>query len=274
MRWPRVNRKSVQESDLPVSSNVDSVREVTPEDPPVKTPQSADPTDPGLSRMFSDAALYEKILTACPDSLKNCTFFGAEDEASQRCILGFNSLIGHDLGDAEREISGRLAKLSVNNWISAADSSFASQDQSDEESAELIPSDDAEEEKPSPPPTVAIPEDESPDEPKLSPEEIVDLLEQEFGALAPLGEEKLLLEADAAFFKDVVILVGPLSLHLVPSVFNTCLVRASSTLPRIDSLFTPHSCRLSQTIFEKSSRVDRVSFTARGGIVRRGSGCS
>jgi sterol 3beta-glucosyltransferase len=49
-------------------------------------------------------------------------------------------------------------------------------------------------------------QDVPPEEPKLAPEEIVDLLEQEFGALAPLGEEKLLLEADAAFFKDVVIL--------------------------------------------------------------------
>ena len=208
MRWPRVKHKSIQESDLAVSRNHDVVREVTPDDLPIKTPPSTDPTDPGLSRMFSDAALYEKILTACPDTLKNGMFFGADDQAFQRCIGGFNALIGQDLGGAEREISGRLAKLSVNNWVSP-DGSFASQDHLDEEPGELIPPDDGKEEKPSLPPTPVISQDAPPDEPKLTPEEIVDLLEQEFGALAPLGEEKLLLEADAAFFKDVVILVGP-----------------------------------------------------------------
>jgi sterol 3beta-glucosyltransferase len=210
MRWLRVNRKSIQESDLAVSSNDDAGREVTPDDSPIKTPpQSTDPTDPGLSRMFSDAALYNKILTACPESLKESMFFGADDQAFQRCIGGFNSLIGQDLGDAEREISGRLAKLSVNNWVSPADSSFASHGHLDVEPGELVPPDEGEEEIPSLPPTLAVSQDVPPDEPKLTPEEIVDLLEQEFGALAPLGEEKLLLEADAAFFKDVVILVGP-----------------------------------------------------------------
>ena len=212
MHWPRVNRKSIQESDLIVSSNDDTVRAVTPDDPPLKTPLSTDSTDspdPGLSRMFSDAALYNKILTACPDSLKDGMFFGADDQAFQRCIGGFNALIGQDLGDAEREISGRLAKLSVNNWVSPGDGSFASHDHLDEEPGELIPSDDGKEEKPSPLSPLAISQDVPPDQTTLTPEEIVDLLEQEFGALAPLGEEKLLLEADAAFFKDVVILVGP-----------------------------------------------------------------
>lgn len=217
MRWPRVNRKSVQETDLavpPPSSNGDVVPDATPDDPPVKPPlppstEPTEPTDPGLSRMFSDAALYEKVLTACPAALNDNMFFGTDDQALQRCIGGFNSLIGQDLGDAERAISGRLAKLSVNNWSSRAESSFASPDQLDEEPGEPGPSEDGDEEKPSPSPTLDISQDAPPDEPKLSPEEVVDLLEQEFGALAPLGEEKLLLEADAAFFKDVVILVGP-----------------------------------------------------------------
>ena len=46
-------------------------------------------------------------LTACPDALKDNMFFGADDEALQRCISGFNALIEH-------AISGGLAKLSVN----------------------------------------------------------------------------------------------------------------------------------------------------------------
>ncbi len=84
MRWPRVTRKSAQEANLAVShrsGSDDAVPEVTPDNPLVKPLPSADPTDPGLSRMFSDAALYEKILTACPDSLKEYMFFGADNQA-------------------------------------------------------------------------------------------------------------------------------------------------------------------------------------------------
>ncbi|KAH9080483.1 hypothetical protein EDB83DRAFT_2513466 [Lactarius deliciosus] len=172
MRWPRVPRKSTLEPDLALSqetsnqtSNEDPVRELTPDDPVVKPPPSADPIDPGLSRMFSDAALYEKILTACPDSLKDST-----------CIGGFNALIGQDLGDAERAVSGRLAKFWMKNQGSSA-----SQTTGEEEKASLSPALDISQD---------APPDTTPDEPKLTPDEIVDLLEQEFGALAPLGEEK------------------------------------------------------------------------------------
>lgn len=215
MRWPRVKRKSLQETVLakdpavshPGSTSTDdSVPGVVPEDPLVKSPPSTDQTDLGLSRMFSDAALYDKVLTACPAALTDSRFFDPDDQAVPRCIGGFNALIGQDLEDDERAITGRMAKLSVHNWSSPMDSSFASLDQSDDEPGELdAPEDD---EEPQPPLALDLSQDAPPDEPKLSPEEIVDLLEQEFGALALPGEEKLLLEADAAFFKDVIILVG------------------------------------------------------------------
>lgn len=219
MRWPRIKRKSLQETaiakDLAVShlgstKTDDSVPGVVPEEPLVKTPPSpsTDPTDLSLSRMFSDAALYDKVLTACPAALQDSRFFDPDDQAVPRCIGGFNALIGQDLGDDERAITGRLAKLSVHNWSSPMDSSFASLDQLDEEQGELDVPEDDEEEKSPPPLTLDLSQDAPPDEPRLSPEEIVDLLEQEFGALAQPGEEKLLLEADAAFFKDVIILVG------------------------------------------------------------------
>jgi hypothetical protein len=215
MRWPRINRKSLQETDLTTAhpgSSDGSTPGITPDDPLVRPPPSTDPseqTDLGLARMFSDAALYDKILTACPAALSDKKFFDPDDQALPRCIGGFNSLIGQDLGDDERAISGRMATLSVNNWSSPMDNSFASLDQLDEESGEPSVSEDSEEEKPLPPLTLDLSQDAPPDEPKLTPEEIVDLLEQEFGALGPPGEEKLLLEADAAFFKDVIILVGP-----------------------------------------------------------------
>jgi sterol 3beta-glucosyltransferase len=44
-------------------------------------------------------------------------------------------------------------------------------------------------------------------EDKLKPDEVLDLLQQDFGALAPPGEEKLLLETDAPLFQEVVVLV-------------------------------------------------------------------
>ncbi len=79
----------------------------------------------------------------------------------------------------------------------------------DEEPGEPRLSDDSEKEDPYLLPTLAISQDVPLDKPKLTPEEVVDLLEQEFGAFAPPGEGMLLLEPDAALFKDVVVLVGP-----------------------------------------------------------------
>lgn len=167
-------------------------------------------TDPGLSRMFTDAALYDRVLAAGPD-VKNCLLSASgEDQPLPMCIGSFNELIGRDLGDDERMVTGRLAKLSVNNWDESADDPFGVDALSEEEQGELGSPDRGEDEKPSRlsslPTTL---QEEQLEEPKLTPEEVVDLLEQEFGALAPPGEEKLLLETDAAFFKDVVILVSP-----------------------------------------------------------------
>jgi sterol 3beta-glucosyltransferase len=109
-------------------------------------------------------------------------------------------------------VTGRLAKLSVNNWDSSADDPFGVDALSEEEQGGEVGSPDrGDDEKPSGLSSSPILQEEQPDseEPKLTSEEVVDLLEQEFGALAAPGEEKLLLETDAAFFKDVVVLVGP-----------------------------------------------------------------
>lgn len=211
MRWPRVIRKSRVQAEPDIfrpSSNGDAPEDTSHDDLSLR----AHSIDPGLSRMFTDAALYERVLTAGPESLKNCLFSRPEEETLPICIGSFNELIGRDLGDDERVVSGRLAKLSVNNWATSADDPFGVDGLAEEEQGEVGSPDGAEDEKqsaPSAPPTL---QEDQFDEPKLTPEEIVDLLEQEFGALAPPGEEKLLLETDAAFFKDVVVLVGP-TLH-------------------------------------------------------------
>jgi sterol 3beta-glucosyltransferase len=109
--------------------------------------------------------------------------------------------------------------LSVNNWASAQD--VPSPDTlSEEEPGETSSTEDATGGKHSPLPTLSPSQEELPSEPKLTPEEVVGLLEEEFGALAPPGEEKLLLETDAAFFRDVVVLVSvpPLSFRALAYV--------------------------------------------------------
>jgi sterol 3beta-glucosyltransferase len=170
-------------------------------------------TDPGLSRMFTDAALYERVLNAGPEALKTCLAMGSSDQALPACVGSFNELIGRDLGDNERLVTGRLAKLTVNNWATSTDDPFGVDALTEDDQEEVGSSEGAQDEKRSPLSTPPTLQEEQLDEPKLTPEEIVDLLEQEFGALAPPGEEKLLLESDAAFFKDVVVLVGLPTLH-------------------------------------------------------------
>jgi sterol 3beta-glucosyltransferase len=177
--------------------------------------------------MFSDAALYEKVLSACPETLKSGCFFNADDQATPNCLGGFSQLIGRDLGDVERAVTGKLASLSVNNWVSSEDDPFGANALPEEERGEGSSSDESEDKEQALPsaPSEATLQEEPPSEPKLTPEEIVDLLEQEFGALAPLGEEKLLLETDAAFFKEVIVLVGHLLYLLSTSLHSPATVQ-------------------------------------------------
>jgi len=227
--------------------------------------------------MFTDAALYDRVLNAGPESLKKGFPFNADDQAIPNCLGGFNDLIGRDLGDVERAVTDRLAKLSVHNWAARIDDPFGPDTPPDAEQGERSPSEDGEDEKQTPlsiPPTL---EEEPPSEPKLTPEEIIDLLEQEFGALAPPGEEKLLLETDAAFFKDVVVLVGssPFTYSVVGSIFFfPAIFRASFTSPRIDLPFTLHSYPPNRVNLKMLSGLVRPWFIARDGVGRVGSGCN
>jgi sterol 3beta-glucosyltransferase len=209
MRWPRVSRKSRVQSDTDIIpptniNNGDAPNDVSHDD---LSSSGVSLTDPGLSRMFTDAALYERVLNAGPEALKTCLALSSE-RGLPACVASFNELIGRDLADNERLVTGRMAKLSVNNWATSTDDPFGVDAIEEEDQEEVGSTEGAQDEKGSPPSTPPTTEEEQLDEPKLTPEEIVDLLEQEFGALAPPGEEKLLLETDAAFFKDVIVLVG------------------------------------------------------------------
>ena len=223
MRWPRVIRKTRIEPEVngivARQDTIDDTAQIPSTHENIAS-KPTNPSSPGLSQMFSDAALYEKILNSCPETLKSCSLFNADDQTLPKCLGGFNQLIGRDLGDVERAVTDKLAMLSVNNWNPSTDDPFGG-DASEEERGEATSSDEGDDKEQAPPSESQTLEEEPPSEPKLTPEEVVDLLEQEFGALAPPGEEKLLLETDAAFFNDVVILVSRPSAR--PNLFHAGL---------------------------------------------------
>lgn len=166
--------------------------------------------------LYQEAARYGKVLReATPQST-----------ADARVVDGFADLVEHDLDAPEQTKTGRFAQFVVNDWSGkerSPDPSLAT------------PSDELEEDDISPDSSVTS-EDRAeasrkhevgtnepravpsvPNEPqsndndpvKLLPEAIVDLLVREFGPLTSNAEEeKLLLEADAAIFKSVAILVS------------------------------------------------------------------
>ncbi len=154
-----------------------------------------------LARLFSDAALFSKVLTSRPDLPEGC--LPADGQSVHDSPNGFSRLVAPDLDDNERAVSEKFAQISVSNWSPAeahaltpgVDPGESDENASDDAHNRISPGG-------------AVKEAGEPDfEAKLDPIEVVDLLEQEFGALAPNGEEKLLLESDATLFQDVVILV-------------------------------------------------------------------
>jgi sterol 3beta-glucosyltransferase len=193
MRWSPVSWRRSKDTGLRPSSASSSD---TPHDEP-KSPQSQ---DPGFARLFSDAALFDKILTSSPDLREGGST--AESKSANDNLAGFSQLVARDLDDNERAVSEKFAQITVSNWSAGGAPTLApgaDPGQSDESASE------DEHDKISPD---GVKEAGEPDfEAKLDPVEIVGLVEQEFGALAPKGEEKLLLESDATFFQDVVILV-------------------------------------------------------------------
>ncbi|KAH9042076.1 UDP-Glycosyltransferase/glycogen phosphorylase [Lactarius pseudohatsudake] len=169
-------------------------------DTPRDEPKSSQSQDPSLARLFSDAALFGKILTSRPDLPDGS--LPADGQSTHDSLNGFSRLVAPDLDDNERAVSEKFAQISVSNWSAAGAHTLppgVDPGESDESA-----SDDAHDRVS---PGGAVKEAGEPDfEAKLDPIEIVDLLEQEFGALAPDGEERLLLESDATLLRDVVIL--------------------------------------------------------------------
>ena len=199
MRWPRLSfsRGDGSKVDSKETKQARHTSTSSSETPGDKVTSPSEPHDPGLARLFSDAASFNRILNPHHDV--------AEDSRmAHEPMNGFSQLVARDLDDDERVASEKIAQLSVSNW-GAGPTALAPDvgpDESDESAS------DAEHDKAVPGGTAQAAEDPE-FEDKLAPGEVLDLLEQEFGALAPPGEEKLLVETDATIFQDVVILVCP-----------------------------------------------------------------
>lgn len=200
MRWPRLSlrrsgdSKSPQRRSQSSSSSSSEAPHADKETNPPPTP------DPSLTLLISHAASYDQILNAHTDVADN----NAKDcRAAHDSQNGFSQLVARDLDDQERVASETLAQLSVSNWAPGESTDLAPDDGVDE--SEEGPS-EGEHDKIEPSGiTHAAAEPKFED--KLKPDEVLDLLQQDFGALASPGEEKLLLETDATLFQEVVILV-------------------------------------------------------------------
>jgi sterol 3beta-glucosyltransferase len=197
MRWSPVSWRRPKDTGQRPSSSSSS-------DTPHDEPKSTQSQDPAFARLFSDAALFDKVLATSPDHREGGEGgLTAESRPVHDNLTGFSQLVARDLDDNERAVSEKFAQITVSNWSAAGaptlapvvDPGESDESASDDEHDKILPDS-------------AVKEAVEPDfEAKLDPNEIVDLVEQEFGALAPKGEEKLLLETDATLLQDVVILV-------------------------------------------------------------------
>lgn len=210
MRWPCISRPRVEGPERARAGSSSSSD--TPQDDKTTNPPQFH--DPGLARLFSDAASFGQILTSRPSLIEEESAAGGSGATgTHEALNGFSQLIARDLNDSELAVSEKLAQLSVSNWAAGSTTLAPDVDLDESEGS----TSDEEQDTTSPSGTTQAQAAGEPDfEDKLTPDEILDLLQQEFGALAPLGEEKLLLETDAGLFQDVVILVC-LSCETVPN---------------------------------------------------------
>lgn len=162
---------------------------------------------PSLSKLFSDAEGYEKAIAECGSP-------GRYSTKAYGCVAGFADLIASDLDVSEKAVTNRLAQLSVtgDDWtsgdvVTSEPESYDIDTEDSPISPEELETDTSRQDKEFKP-VVARSSTIDGERWKLEPEDIVDLLVQEFGSLASEDEEeKLIIEADAALFNDIAILV-------------------------------------------------------------------
>ncbi|KZV67100.1 glycosyltransferase family 1 protein [Peniophora sp. CONT] len=204
--------------------------------------------DPGLSRIFADAAQYDQVVRGERDDDGQDVPSGSEpdpdpnDNSVQTKLNGFSRLVGKDLPQSERQASVRIAQLTVNNFtpspLSEGEGDLFDEDEEGgsegdgSRTSETALSDGSTAVEDHQVRELEAGHDEAGHGGGLEPEEIVDLLEQEFGALAGPGEEKLIVETDGALVQDVTVL-GVLHLTTHRLTFHASLTAASENAPKI-----------------------------------------
>jgi len=173
---------------------------------------NSDPDQPVISKLFSDAGLYDKFLAEHGNEALDSAQGGANG------VAGFADLIVSGLNTPEKAITGRLAKLSVtaDSWTSgeltSEPESYDSDSDTEVSSVLNTPPDEAGAEESVEGEPTPLPRSSTLDGEKWRrcSTETIKLLVEEFGSLTREGEEEeeLIVEADGAFFhQDVIILV-------------------------------------------------------------------
>ncbi|TCD70176.1 hypothetical protein EIP91_004646 [Steccherinum ochraceum] len=169
-----------------------------------------------LTQFFADASLYKQALC----NPEHSSFYRASENET---IQDFTDLVGRHLDSPEQALAGRLTRLSVEDTEWFPDDGEVIVDEPEEYETDRAPLEPV----PEKPEDLPIPSTTTPTE-SLTAEEVVATLIQEHGALAPDGEEKLLLETDAALVQDVVI-VGVLHITTHRIAFHASLLDNSKS---------------------------------------------
>lgn len=169
-----------------------------------------------ISSLYNEAGKFEKVLlsTGC-----------ISPRDSPNGTNGFDDLVGRDLTKSERAYANHDARIlaASNSWVSLADldeSLFSDIDNNSEEIASITTTSTTQSSDSSARPKPAIHRASTIDSQSLEsmePEDIVNILIDEFGTIAAPGEEeKLILETDGALLHDVAIVVsGSVKSHVI-----------------------------------------------------------
>ena len=164
-----------------------------------------------LSKLFSDAEDYKKALAEC-----RCHDGRLSTKEDCACVTSFKDLIGDDLNIPENAATSnmaKMAKMSVtgDGWTPGHALTSEPESYDDDDDSPVSPEDPetkTTKQEVEFKPVVARSSTIDGERWKLEPRDIVDLLIQEFGSLASEDEEeKLIIEADAGLFNDIIILV-------------------------------------------------------------------
>lgn len=164
-----------------------------------------------ISQLYTEANKFEKVLAfeGCIDD-RGCDNDGAN---------GFADLVGRDLDPTEKDTVGRATKLDAAGptWIPG--DITAEPESYDDSQGETSDASEASEGYPTPQPAFHRAATLESDSWKLTPNEIIPLLVDEFGDLTGDGEEeKLIFEADGCMHHDILILVRCLTLSVARSL--------------------------------------------------------